>query len=234
MMRSARKRQDYTEPAILFAWALFFVVVLVWPHRLPLYINPRFAVLPLVGALILGAMAVVLRRGKSHCGCGHGHSRDWSVIPWFLMPVVVSLIIAPAGMGAFVAGNRQSGLMASTRGDSAISLDLSSQSGYKDVNIIELSQAGNIKAGKVRVEGQLLNAMPGMQANECPMAHYHMVCCVADIQPVVIILRYPSGYTPKRDQWVRACGTATRGPRGVVLTADSIQPIGTPNPPYLY
>jgi uncharacterized repeat protein (TIGR03943 family) len=234
-MRVARKKkQDYRDPIILAVWALFFVFVLVWPHRLPLYINPKFAVLPFLGALILAAMAFALRQGTAPCGCGHSHGRDWSVMPWFLMPVVMSLIIAPAGLGAVVAGNRQSGLLASTGGDSAISLDLSKQSGYENVNIIELAQAGNIKGGKVSVEGQLLGTAPGLEADECLIAHYQMVCCVADIRPVVVILRYPGGYTPTKGQWVRVNGTAARSTRGVVLTADAIQPIAAPNPPYLY
>lgn len=233
-MRAARKKkQDYTDPMILATWTLFFGFVLV-SGRLPLYINPKFAMLPLLGALILAGMAFTMRQGKTPCGCAQGGSRDWSVLPWFLMPVVLSLIIAPAGLGAFVAGNRQSGLLASTRGDSAISLDLSKQSGYENVNIIELAQAGNIKGGKVSVEGQLLGAAPGLESGECLIAHYQMICCVADIRPVVIILKYPKGYMPSKGQWVRVNGTATRGKRGVVLTADVILPIGAPNPPYLY
>lgn len=233
MRTERKKKQDYKDPIILAIWALFFVFVLV-SGRLPLYINPKFALLPLVGALILAAMAFSLRQGKTPCGCDHGHGHDWSVLPWFLMPVVLSLIIAPAGLGAFVAGNRQSGLLASTGGDSAISLDLSSQSGYKNVTIVQLSQAGNIKGGKVSVEGQLLDAAPGLQPGECLIAHYQMICCVADIRPVVIVLKYPNGYVPKAGQWVSVNGTAIRAKRGVVLTAETIQPIATPNPPYVY
>lgn len=211
-------------------WALFFVFVLV-SRRLPLYINPRFAALPLLGALIFGAMAFVYRHGRP----ASRHSRhDWSLMPWFLMPVAISLIVPPVGLGAFVAGNRQSSLMGPGRGNSAISLDLSCDAGYKSVTIVDLAQAGNIKGGKVSVEGQLLGSSHGLKPNESLLAHYQMVCCVADVSPVVIILECPSGYTPTKGQWVRVNGVAKRDSRGVVLKADAIQPISAPNPPYIY
>ncbi len=227
-MRSTRKKPFNTEALVLGGWALFFVFILV-SGRLPLYINPKFAVLPVVGALMLAAMTYV----RVRAGSGSSAHRDWSLAPWFLMPVVIALVVPPVGLGAFVAGNRQSSLMGSSRGNSSITLDLSSRSGYKQATILELTEAGTIKGGKVSVVGQLL-AGPDGATDECLIAHYQMVCCVADLRPVVIVLKYPSGYVPKINQWVRVNGTAKREARGVVLTADSIEPISAPNPPYLY
>lgn len=229
-MKTANKKIDRTEMLIFTSWALFFVFVLV-SGRLPLYITPRFAMLPLLGAVIFGAMAFIYRHGRPRSS--HTH-RDWSLIPWFLMPVVLSLIVAPVDLGAFVAGNRQASLMGQAHGNSGISLDLSRKSGYKEVTIVDLAQAGKIKGGKVSVEGQLVGGSSELKVNESLIAHYKMVCCVADVSPVAIILELPSGYTPQKDQWVRVNGTARREARGVVLKADMIQPIAAPNPPYLY
>ena len=229
-MRKDSKKIDRTEMVIFASWALFFIFVLV-SGRLPLYITPKFAVLPVLGAVIFGAMAFVYRHGRPKSS--HSH-RDWSLIPWFLMPVVLSLIVAPVGLGAFVAGNRQASLMGPTQGNSGISLDLSKKSGYKTVTIVDLAQAGRIKGGKVSVEGQLVGSSSGLKANETMIAHYKMVCCVADVSPVAIILEQPSGFIPEKNQWVRVNGTARREARGVVLKADMIQPIAAPKPPYLY
>jgi|GEM_PF-2700020 len=231
MSSKTKIKYDWREVAVFAAWALFFLFTMV-SGRLPLYINPKFGVLPLLGTLVTALMALALRYGRKHIGCAE--HRDWSMLSWFLMPVIVSLIIPPVGLGAFVAGNRQANLLGPSQGSGAISLNLSGRSGYKDVTILQLADAGEIKGGKVTVEGQLLSSDQKLGANECLIAHYQMVCCVADVRPVAIILRYPEGYKPTADQWVRVNGIARREKRGVVLEAQVIQPISTPNPPYLY
>lgn len=229
-MRTAKTKIDRTETIVFSLWSLFFLFV-VLSGRLSLYINPKFAVLPIIGAVVCGAMAFVYRRGKPV----HGHSkRDWSLAPWFLMPIAIALIVPPVGLGAVVAGNRQQSLTGASRGNSAIALDLSKDSGYKSVTIIDLANAGSIKGGKVSVDGQILGRSPGFKENECILAHYQMVCCVADINPVAIILEYPDGYKPTKGNWVKVDGVADRSNRGVILKADTITPIPTPNPPYLY
>ena len=229
-MRAANRKIDRTESVIFSLWTLFFLFV-TFSGRLPLYINPRFVALPIIGAIICGAMAFVYRRGRP----ANGHSkRDWSLTPWFLMPVAIALIVPPVGLGTFVANNRQGSLTGSGQGNSAISLDLSNDSNYKPVTVIDLADAGNIKGGKVSVQGQLLTRSAKLGANQCLLAHYQMVCCVADVSPVAVILEYPGGYTPTKGKWVQVDGVASRDKRGVILKADAIRPIPTPNPPYLY
>jgi hypothetical protein len=189
-------------------------------------------VLPVVGAAILVAMVLSLRFGKGHLDCHN--QNDWSLLSWFVMPIFLGLVVAPAGLGAFVASSRQADLLSGNTGNSTISLDLGAGSGYKSVTVAELAEAGHIKVGKVSVEGQILGSVPGLKANECPLAHYVMVCCAADLHTVAVILRYPSNYHPKKDRWVRVYGTVRRDSRGVVLDGKVIQPIAEPNPPYLY
>lgn len=229
-MQKIKSKSDVFEVAVLGSWAAYFLFVLV-SKRLPLYINPKFSVLPWIGMSVLVAMIVATRISNPSCCKKADH--DWSFLAWFLMPILMSVLFPPAGLGAFVASTRQAEMLKGNMTDSNISLDLSRSAQYKDIRLDELVSAGRIVAGKVTVVGQTLvdsNATP----DECMLAHYVMVCCAADLRPVGIVLKYPAGYTPQHGKWVRVRGTVSRESQGIVLRADSIEPIREPNPPYLY
>lgn len=222
---------NWFEALSLGSWALFFAFIL-GSGRLPLYINPRFALLPAVGALMLiGMVAAIWSKANQH---SHGAPQDWSHLSWFLMPIVLGLVITPSALGAFIAGKHQGNLWTSSPGNSAIALNLSSNSQYAPVTVAQLSEAGTITSGKVQVDGQMFAAGAGMKPNECSLVHYKMTCCIADLTVVGVILHYPSGFKPVPGQWVRVEGKARRDSRGVVVDADIIEQIPEPNPPYLY
>lgn len=224
------QKTNRIEMGSLVSWAVFFILVLV-SHRLPLYINPRFALLPVIGAVITCGMVLAIKFGKKRTHCSV--DSDWSLLTWFIMPIALGLMVAPAGLGTFVAGNHQSSLMGGS-GDSSITLDLGASSAYKNVTIPELMQAGHIKSGKVTVVGQLVGPAPGNAPDEYLIANFTMVCCVADLRPVAILMKITGGFPPEQGQWVRVKGIVSRDKRGVVLTTQEIERIAEPNPPYLY
>jgi len=219
--------------AALAAWAVFFLFILL-SGRINLYISPRFYALPVLGIVVLAAMVVTLVRNREH-GLEHAHGAEtWDWVPLFVMPIVVGFLVAPIGVGAVVAGNRQSDLLGGARQFGKLSLALGTGDTYKEVTVYELATAATLTPGKIRVQGQILGKMEGMAENRCPLAHYKMTCCVADLQPIAVVLEYPAGFTPQEHQWVSVRGTAWRDGDQTIVKADIITPSSAPNPPYLY
>lgn len=228
-MNRKQPSTKWMDDTVLVAWAAFFLFLLA-SHRLPLYINPRFTILPAIGAALLIAMLVARTFGRHKLG--HSHPIDWPIAMWNVLPIILGLAIAPASLGAFVAN--KSGNVISGQGNNSIMLDLASSSQYKEVTVCQLERAGHISKGKVKVEGQIPGQLMSTSQNECPLYHYVMTCCVADLSVASVTLKYPAGYVPKPGQWVRVMGTADRVGPEVVVQADTIENISEPNPPYLY
>lgn len=229
-MNEQTKRQiDWIGIVALFSWCLFFVFLAV-SGRMPLYISPRFRFLPVLGAAVAFAMVLVLRYGRR----GHGAPREVSHLSWFLLPIILGVVVAPAGLGGVVAGKQHGDLLSSSQGNNSVFLNLAHEADYPDVTIKQLVDAGHIEPGKISVEGQFVGQCAGLVKGETLLAHYRMVCCAMDVRPVTVILACPNGYNPKIGQWVRVRGMVRRERRGVLINAESIQPIGEPVPPYLY
>lgn len=230
------KGHDYRKGATVTAfcaWGAFFLFVLL-SGRVRMYISPRFFVLPVAGAVILTAMVVTLVRSRHHAaGPGLSTSR-WDWVPLFVTPVVIGSLVAPIGVGTIVAGNRRADLMGGVRQTGSLSFALGAGSGYRETTVYDLATAANIAPGKVSLQGQILERLPDMAGNQCPLAHYKMTCCVADLQPVAVTLEYPAGFTPTVNQWVSVRGTVRRLGDATIVKADIIAPISAPNPPYLY
>jgi uncharacterized repeat protein (TIGR03943 family) len=215
------------------AWAAFFIFVLA-TGRVRMYIGPRFIFLPAAGAVILTAMVMALLKSPGRVA-GHGDATGrWDWVPLFVTPVVIGILVAPIGVGTIVAGNRKTNLMGGVRQSGSLSFALGASSDYREVTVYDLATAASITPGKVSVKGQILERLPGMAANQCPLAHYKMTCCVADLQPVAVTLEYPAGFTPQANQWVSVRGTVRREGDATIVKADIVAPISAPNPPYLY
>lgn len=230
-----RNRETKKAPLVtaLCAWAVLLLFVLL-TGRVRMYISPRFFVLPAAGAVILLAMVVTLLRNRGPAE-GHSHGTDkWDWVPLFVTPVVIGLLVAPIGVGTIVAGNRKADLMGGIRQEGALSFALGAGSSYKEATVYDLATAASITPGKVSVQGQILERLPEMTGRQCPLAHYKMTCCVADLQPVAITLEYPAGFTPRVNQWVSVRGTVRREGDATIIVADIVANISAPNPPYLY
>ena len=220
-------RIDWVEVASLLSWTAFLLFV-VFSGRLPLYINPRFAFIPLTGALITLAMAIrVIASPNPDIYAPKRHTR---VLTWFLMPIALAIVVSPAGMGAFAVDNSAA---SRTRANTSITFN-PGVSGYKRTTLVRLAEAGNIKEGKVSVEGQVKIDPKLLDSNEILLYHYQMVCCVLHVSPVSALVKHPADYEPAAGQWVRVKGTVKRDDRGVVISADAITPIKEPDPPYIY
>lgn len=235
MSRRMFARRTGPTAVVLIAWASFFLFVLL-TGRVHLYISPRFFVLPVLGIVLMVAMVIVLvSEDDSADATSHDHgSGSWDWVPFFLMPVVVGFLIAPMGMGSVVAANRQADLLGGARRFGTRTLALGTGQDYKDVTVYDLATAENLNANRIKVMGQILDPLPGMTAQRCPLAHYKMTCCVADLQPVAVILEYPTDFKPEPSQWVLVRGTARLDGEATVVKADVITPVAEPRPPYLY
>jgi len=225
------KKIDSNTLISLCSWALFFIFIMA-KSRLPYYINPHFALLPAFGAVVLIGMAAAVATGAIKGG--HGKPTDWSIMMWFVTPIILGILFPPAAVGAFFADKRTSSAWSNNPGDSAITLNLAGGSGFKECDIAQLSDAGHITSGAVSVEGQIAASSQGMPAGEVRLQHYKMTCCIADLRTVQITLKYIPGFPIKPGQWVDVHGIASREGNNVVLTASEMSNIHEPNPPYLY
>jgi uncharacterized repeat protein (TIGR03943 family) len=225
----SEERDGRMSVAIFGVWCAFFCFI-GFSGRLPLYINPRFSFLPILGAALSGAIALTL--GLRQLRRGEGETRgDYSLVAWLLMPIVLGILIPPEGVGAFVASKR-GGAAVSADSEGVFSSTLQSGGEYASTTLADLTKSSGEKPKKVSVEGQI--SLDSGKKGECRLTHYVMVCCVADLSPVSVELRYPSGFAPVNGQWVRVRADAHSGPDGVMLDAKFIQPLNQPSSQYLY
>lgn len=209
------------------------------------YIHQRFALLTLAAALGLMLMAAgyFFATGHSHDGHDHDHaSASWLGLLIVALPVLFGLLVAPQPLGATALSNRELN-----------TADLSS-----------LAPPGSNAVLGAAGEGNILDWLYAFQQNPDPAAfngqearivgfvyrdgrfdedtflvgRFIVSCCVADANPVGLVVRWPEAETLADDQWVEVSGRFEAGTFDgkptPILVIETLTPTNPPAQPYLY
>lgn len=233
---------------ILVGLAIFFAHLL-FSGKLYFYIAPRFAWLSLVAVVLFIALAqsydpVGARAGPAgHEGERHhdpDHNRERSRrSPWPLLilatPLLLGVIVPAQPLGTDAVAAR--GL-----NDIAFAADaantLAVVPGAR--NVLDWAMAMSRDPAPDALNGQEADVIgfvyrdPTFADDQFLVARFVLVCCVADANPVGLVVQWPGATQLALDSWVQVKGTFAQGEPTPVLVARSVTPVQPPAQPYLY
>ncbi len=226
---------------VLTAWTLGLALLLGF-GRYSLFIRSTLWPLVLCNILILALFLIAMFFRPVH-----GAARPISLAAWvrggmLLLPLLYmgSLVFgdAASGLNSFALQKRSLGLGASSSFNSmpestdtsVIDTNAPMNLGYVAWHMHRLTGSRIITEGRVSVDDSL---PPG----QIVIFRFVIVCCAADAMPVEVVVQSPKTSAFKPDDWIRVTGTLKTelkdGNAVPVIMADKIEPIPTPDDPYL-
>jgi uncharacterized repeat protein (TIGR03943 family) len=214
----------------LGAWAGFFWFLML-AGRTSLYLSTRTAWLVPLGAVLATVAAVgrlVTARVRDPQPLGARETWAFGIIA---LPVVLLLTLPPATLDSYAVGRRSAstGIGSSARIVSGpIDLvDIAAARAVVDADAALKARAGE----RVTIEG-FVTEEPG-EADRFQLTRFVITCCVADATiSYVTVVDAPPG-TFDTDAWVRVTGPIYPLGSDILVQAESIEPIETPDEPYL-
>lgn len=177
-----------------------------------------------------------------HAQHDHAHSLTWVGLLIVALPVLLGVLVAPRPLGAAAVGNREvniGGLSAAPVGSDR-RVDIATG----ERNIIDWLVAFQQTDDLASFNGQEANVVgfvyrDGRFADDSFMVGRFIVsCCVADANPVGLIVQWPDAPDLADDQWVQVNGRfqigTFDGQQMPILIIDTIEQIEPPAQPYLY
>lgn len=234
-----RPRWDHARlsgAAVLGAWSILFWFLLM-TGRVSLYLGARTSWIAPVGAIILGAACVGLlttARGES----GRVTSRrDAAVAALLIVPVVVVLASPRAALGTFSA-SRKTEFSGAGLWTYWGTFDESSQITLLFVTAAKYwPEAGALlsrRAGSDVAFIGFVDRDSSSAPDEFMLRRFVVTCCVADAAIVgVRVVDVAPGQVATGD-WVQVRGRIYPVGNQIIVTAVSIEPVDTPEDPYLY
>jgi len=226
-------RTRLAETAVLASWASLFWILL-GTGRTSLYLSSRTAWLVPVGGVLttvaaLGRFASA-RTGKPQPLSG---ARAWAA-GLLILPVIVALAAPPATLSSYAVGRRSSFASA---GIAATARDVTGRLDFVDVgaarsNPDALATLRRRSGERISLEG-FVTVEGNLGADELLLTRFIVTCCVADatIAQVRVVGVPPGRFAT--DEWVHVTGRVyALGPE-VLVVADRVEPIPTPDSPYL-
>lgn len=211
------------------------------------YIHQRFALLTLAAALglIFVAAGYFYAANQSHEGHDHDHSApSWFGLLLLALPVLLGVLVAPQPLGANALSNRElntadlSSLAPPQNSDSAFG----ASAGEK--NILDWLYAFQQNPDPAAFNGQQARIVGFVYRDErfgedsFLVGRFIVSCCVADANPVGLIVRWPDAETLADDQWVEVTGRFEAGTFDgeptPILVIETLTPTTPPAQPYLY
>lgn len=195
-----------------------------------------------------------------HCDHDHDHDHDhhhehehgspvtWSGLLIALMPLLLGVVVPPQALGADALATRQLNLQSWHAGAVDVALRDNRHAGLLDGEktiiewLVEFSNtprselADAIDGEPVAVTGFVYHD-ERFGANQFMVTRYVVTCCVADAQPLGLIVE-ADGDLPPFDSWVAIEGyfdTITfDGQPSPAVVANDIRPMSEPRQPYIY
>jgi uncharacterized repeat protein (TIGR03943 family) len=214
------------------------------------YINARFAILTLIGMLMLFALAgnalEVMRRSRrsgqnhQHAHQEHSHS-PWS-LAWLALPVFLGLIIPARPLGSSAAEIRGISISAPLAAGGVQPRLL--EAAPDERNVLDWIRLFNYESDLAAYLGQTANVIgfvysdPRLPAGHFLVARFTVSCCVADAFAIGMAVEWPGAGELPADQWVKVKGPVQGleidGQRIPLIQAETVTPVDPPDQPYLY
>lgn len=229
---------------LLLAGLGSFLVSRLVNGTLNFYIHPRFNGLTLVTGLLLAGLGFVfgwqkLRQNDAH---HHGHDVPWTGLFILALPILLGLFVRPQPLGANALNNRELTFRLSAAPGSSLRDSTFETGGTR--NILDWLYAFQREPEATLFNGQEVDVVGFVFRDErfgktqFMVSRFTINCCVADANPVGLIVEWPEAASLPENGWVRVNGRFQAGsfngsPLPIVL-ADSVTPTDAPDQPYLY
>jgi putative membrane protein len=246
------------------AQALFLIVIglfvysRIYTGTIFFYINERFMMLTLLGAigLIVVGLICFLRQDDSAAaccheepgqgGCGHEehhhHSLSWWGLLILSLPVALGLLVVPQPLTTAAMSNRDLNLGTWSDGPAAAhAVTVAPPAERNILDWLRLFQAEPEASAFDGQEARLTGFVyreERFEAGSFMVGRFIIIHCVADASPAGLIVRWPEAASLQDDQWVEVYGRLKAGEfdgRAMpILWAESVNAIQPPAQPYLY
>jgi uncharacterized repeat protein (TIGR03943 family) len=226
---------------VLTAWTLGLALLLGF-GRYSLFIRSTLWPLVLCNILILSLFLIAMLLRPVH-----GAARPVSLTAWvrggmLLLPLLYmgSLVFgsAASGLNSFALQKRSLGLGAASDFNSIPdSSDTSAVNTNAPISLGEVAWHMHRLAGtRVITEGRV-SVDDSLPPGQIVIFRFVIICCAADAMPVEVVVQSPKTSALKPDDWIRVSGILKTeqkdGNTVPVIMADQIDPIPTPDDPYL-
>lgn len=236
---------------ILGATGLFFLQK-IWTGNLYWYINERFLVLVLLGAIGLLILAQVVFNSRTPTQPeGHEHPHQPGRFPWGLLvvalPVLLGILIPARPLGASAVANK--GLLTApplSRGPVSVEFLLDKPASSRTILdwlqlVYALEDPQPLVGEAVDVVG-FVYRLPELADDQFMVGRFAMTCCVADAYAIGMLVHWPERHELPENSWVRVQGSLeisdrqTQGAGRLLagIQAQAVTPVGEPDQPYLY
>jgi len=220
---------------LLAAWAAMFWFLFV-TGRVNLYLSTRTSWVVPVGAVLFSAAAIGALLGAHRGDLTPLSRKEASVMTLMVVPVVIVLALPPATLGSYSAAKRSS--FSSARFSSIYgSISASSEITLLSVAAAQTSDQGAEALAKragadVDFVG-MVTRYADTPADEFLLTRFVITCCVADatVAQVRVVNVTPGRF--RQNQWVEVKGPIYPLGREIIVNASSIDPVPTPEKPYL-
>jgi uncharacterized repeat protein (TIGR03943 family) len=214
--------------AALAIWASFFAMLWVTgnEHR---YLGSRTMWVIPFGAVVTASIAAMLafRPARPAAPLRRGEALGICLL---LAPVLVALVASNAELGAAAAERRvtNSSVVVRPRG----TVEPGANIGYADVMFAQQNPRYGVRPGApVRLIGFVMRT-EGTPDSLFQVARFYLTCCVADAT-VLYATVDAHGQIPARDSWLDVNGTLERRDGQLIVSANRVRHIPSPEYPYL-
>jgi len=233
---------------ILIGLALFLTNLIV-SGRLLFYINPRFAWLTWVAAILLALIAYAFQHATRDEPQHDGHQHDehqhagenlWIGLALVALPLLLGILVPPKPLGAQAVSVRE----VNTDGLGLEGNEKTLTTDTAQRNILDWLRAFNAADDPAAFSGQTARVVGFVFRDESYAADQFMVsrfvlsCCVADATVLGLIVAWPDSAGLPTDTWVEVEGTFQPGRfdgrTTPILVADRVAHTSAPDQPYLY
>ena len=235
--------------------ALTVVVATLWlgaTGQLVLYIHPRYVVFTMIMAalaLVIGVASFTIPRGHDHAERASTTSRIISTGALALSAVIAAalVIVPPATLTSATVNTREinsTGVGVEVQSVENATSESSAAFAHFTVRdwaslLAQTSDTAFYSGKPVDVAG-FITADETDPANVFYVSRFVITCCAVDAQPVGVPVYAPNWANDyELDSWVRVTGSFVANPSSaseqpIALEPDTVEPIGTPDEPYLF
>jgi putative membrane protein len=242
------QRSYRTFQALILGGLGVFLLACISAGTILFYINQRFVILVLGGAILLILLAqVVLQARNNETGPSHEHEEHAhlaSTSIWLLgIPLLIGVLVPQRPLGASAVALRGLQGGASLIGRSAN--PLSSPPAQRDVldwmRVVESipdQEAFNNLSGQPADLIGFVYRDGTTPSGSFYVARFDITCCVADATAIGLRIDWPGGDNLAENAWVRVKGSVEprveNGRRELIIRAVSVESIPMPEQPYLF
>jgi len=235
--------------------ALTVVVATLWlgaTGQLVLYIHPRYVVFTMIMAalaLVIGVASFAIPRGHEHDAAANRTSRIISVGALALSAVIAAalVIVPPATLTSATVNTREiNSTGVGVEVQSVENATSESSAAFAKFTVRDwaslLAQTSDTAfySGKPVDVAGFITADETDPTNVFYVSRFVITCCAVDAQPVGVPVYAPNWADDyELDSWVRVTGSFVANPSSaseqpIALEPDTVEPIGTPDEPYLF